>query len=101
MKKHAARKLGKVNQETREVNVFLLQLEKTKKELDERFFNDEQRKEFDKSDAKEWETWVRTQAIDLKPLSREEAARVVRQPHRRRGRGRSIRRRIQRLRLPH
>ena len=41
----------------------LLQMKTNGKELDPRFFNQEERKGFEESDRKEWESWVKNQVI--------------------------------------
>ena len=54
--------------------VFLLKMKASGKELDPRFFSDEEKAAFDASDQKEWKAWLDNKVVQL--LSPEEAKRV-------------------------
>ncbi|CAK9106516.1 Retrovirus-related Pol polyprotein from transposon RE1 (Retro element 1) (AtRE1) [Includes: Protease RE1 [Durusdinium trenchii] len=56
--------------------VMLLKLKQSGKELDPKFFDEKERAEFLKADAKEWQQWVRNKVI--KRLSKEEEAKIPR-----------------------
>ena len=56
--------------------VMLLKLKQNGKELDPKYFDDKERKEFRDSDAKEWQQWVRNHVV--KRLSKDEEAKIPR-----------------------
>ena len=61
-----------MDQETFEA--FLLQNKANGKELDPRYFNEEERKAFQESDKKEWSSWIKNKVV--RRLTEEEAAQV-------------------------
>ena len=58
------------------VEVYLLINKKNAKELDGRYFDERERKAFHEADVNEWRQWVRKEAVDTTPLTREEAAKI-------------------------
>lgn len=55
----------------------VLKLKESGKELDPRWFNDEEKAAFEKSDAKEWESWLENKVV--RKVSKEEEKNVPRQ----------------------
>ena len=58
------------------VRQHILQLKSNKKELDERYFDSKEKKQFDESDAKEWLQWLKKEAIDPRPIPYEKASQI-------------------------
>ena len=56
------------------VEVYLLVMKKNAKELDERYFDKNEKAAFDEADIEEWRQWVRKEAVQTTPLSFEESA---------------------------
>ena len=56
--------------------VMLLKLKQNGKELDPKYFDEKEKKEFRESDAKEWQQWVRNHVV--KRLTKDEEAKISR-----------------------
>ena len=67
---------GRLGIKGKPLETYLLKLKTNAKELDDRFFNETEKRAFAKSDIEEWRNWIRNKAVDTKPLTHDEGKKI-------------------------